>query len=218
MTHYGQTGSSIKSVEVSVAKLVVQQILKLICSAMSQPDEGATFSFITSQQIRRTQCSGKHCLQYVLLIAFSWQFRTELGKFITVLIFWMYVTLDGLLARFAGWGIRNIPKSFDWSIGSINIRPSWSSAYPSEIVVTHWTWHNPKSSRMAAFHSPYLLHVDRLSFRLDLNSIHSALRDRYTNPIKVHEISLEGVRFYAKRNKTDALNLWVALDLPDQVR
>ena len=141
-----------------------------------------------------------------------------LGSFLVVCVLWAYIALDGLLARLACWGINTIPKAFNWSIESISFRPSWSSAYPSEIIVTHWTWHNPRSPTPAtAFRSPYLLHVDRLAFRLDLWSVHCALRDHHSNPVKVHEISLEGVRFYAKRNKADALNLWMALDLPDQV-
>lgn len=174
---------------------------------------------VNLQHTRYVHHAGKRCLQYFLLLGFCWNFSIELGRYTLVNILLVYVTLDGLLARVAGWGISTTPKAFDWTLESISLRPSWNSAYPSEIIIAHWTWHNPQSSSpAAAFHSPYILHVDRLSIRLDLWSICWALRDHHTNPVKVHEISLEGVRFYAKRNKADALNLWVALDLPDQVR
>ena len=95
-----------------------------------------------------------HCLRYCFLIAFCLIFYAALGKLVVLSAFWIYVTIDGLLARLAGWGISTIPKSFDWTIESISVRPSWSSAYPTEIIVTHWTWHNPQpGTPSAAFSS-----------------------------------------------------------------
>lgn len=123
------------------------------------------------------------------------------------------------LGLLAGWGIGKTPKRFRWTIDRIRIRPSlsWAPGSWSEICIIGWTWHDPPAfctdwvERDLA--TGYILQIDRLTFRLELASVLAAVRHK--KAICVDKMHAEGVRFRTARNRRAELNLWAALDLPD---
>jgi len=135
---------------------------------------------------------------------------------IFVLLWTLYLSLDRLLGRLAGWAIGRTPKAFVWSIECVCVRPSlsWRPHAWSEIIVTDWTWHNPPGfSAGGEPESQYILKIDRLTLRLELASIYRAWQNH--EAVQVDMLLLEGVRLRTQRNEEAALNLWEALDLPD---
>lgn len=143
--------------------------------------------------------------------AFIYALRNFLRPIFAVLFFSLFFYSDVILARLATWGISKSPKHFEWTIESIAVRPSLFTGKKSEIVVAGWTWRNPPDFPQSEF----ILNVRRMTIELDLWSILDAIRDR--TAIRVAQIHLDGVDFFARRNAASgALNLWVALDLPDQ--
>jgi len=127
-----------------------------------------------------------------------------------VLLWALYLSLDRLLGRLAGWAIGRTPKAFRWTIECICVRPSfsWRPHAWSEVTIVNWTWHNPPG-----FEGADILHIDRLTLRLNLASIYRALR--HHDAVEVDMLLLEGVCFCTQRNEEAELNLWEALDLPD---
>lgn len=124
-----------------------------------------------------------------------------------------YVCHDVLLGNLAAWAIGRTPKAFRWTFGGIAVRPNFSFARDvwSELVVTNWTWHDPPGFEDVPGH---LLQIDRLTLRLELFSIYRAIRCR--RAVNVDLLILEGLHFRTRRNAEGALNLWTALDLPDE--
>mmetsp|Transcript_77601 Transcript_77601/g.179949 ORF Transcript_77601/g.179949 Transcript_77601/m.179949 type:complete len:622 (-) Transcript_77601:192-2057(-) len=141
---------------------------------------------------------------------------------ITFVLLWaLYVSLDRLLGRLAGWAIGRTPKAFQWSIECVCVRPSlsWRPHAWSEIIILNWTWHNPpgfsaSEEGVNEEGAPrYILQIDRLTLRLELASIYRALR--HHEAVQVDMLLLEGARLRLQRNSEANLNLWEALDLPD---
>lgn len=160
-----------------------------------------------------SQPRARYYAHLVIGVFVCYVFRGLLQQLVAATVLFCYTFQDVLLARLTVWCIGKCPKSFDWSIESISIRPSWwPSTRSSEIVVSGWTWHNPPGFRK----SPHLLYVRRMLLEIDLGSVLDAIRARNQNAIKIASIHLDGVAFRASRNVDDGLNLWVALDLPDQ--
>lgn len=153
---------------------------------------------------------GRWAKMIVLLMA-CYVLRGLVQQVVAAAVVFGYMFADKILAGLATWGISKTPKAFEWTIESISVRPSWWSSRPSEVVVSNWTWHNPPGFKKA----PYLLFVRRMVLEVELGSALSAVR-RKSGAVKVTTIHLDGVSFRAERNVDDALNLWVALDLPDQ--
>ncbi|CAK0882983.1 unnamed protein product, partial [Prorocentrum cordatum] len=128
------------------------------------------------------------------------------------------------LGMLAGWGIGKTPKRFWWTIDRIRVWPSlsWDPGCWSEICVVGWTWHNPPGFRHGACRdrgsewdsaTDYILQIDRLTLRLELGSVLAAVRRK--KAICVDKLHIEGLRFRTVRNREAELNLWAALDLPD---
>lgn len=139
----------------------------------------------------------------------------------------LLVNLDTLLGRLASWAIGLIPQRYRWTIERIRIHPNWGAICKgtdswSDVVVSNWTWHNPDGfdddddcspgSKPAA--GPrYVLQIDELTIRLKLSTIYAAVRDHKS--IEIALLRVDGLRFNTQRNQRGALNLWRALDLPD---
>ncbi|KAJ1451667.1 hypothetical protein M885DRAFT_529278 [Pelagophyceae sp. CCMP2097] len=147
----------------------------------------------------------------LVVLSLCYVFRTALA--LALFLIWLY--LDQLLGLLASWAMKDLcPKHFHWKISYILIRPNLfaGASCPAEIVFGDWTWYNPIEFDN---HSPYILHINKITFTLDFHSLYTTLRGR-TPAINVHSVVVDGLDFHAERNKEDALNLWVALDLPDQ--
>lgn len=167
----------------------------------------------TQSPLSRSQPQARPYVHLVIGLCMCYVFRGLLQQVVAATILFCYAFQDVLLARLTVWCVAKCPKSFDWSIESISIRPSWwPSTRSSEIVISSWTWHNPPGFKT----SPHLLYVRRMLLEIDLGSVLDAIRARNQNAIKISNIHIDGVAFRASRNVDDALNLWVALDLPDQ--
>jgi hypothetical protein len=123
----------------------------------------------------------------------------------------LYASLDILLGHVASWAIGKTPKAFKWTIERICVRPSFSWHSWSEVAIIGWTWHNPRG--FEDDEANYILQIDRLTLRCDLRSFYYAIRDHQS--VVVDLLKIDGVRFKTQRNNDAALNLWEALDLPD---
>jgi len=130
----------------------------------------------------------------------------------------LYLNADVLLGRVACWAIGRIPQAYRWTIERISIRPAWSELDAwSEIVVSNWTWHNPlgfddDDDPMATGHR-FLLQIDELKLRLKLSSLRGAFTEHRS--LEIAFMRVEGLRFNTTRNSRGSLNMWQALDLPD---
>lgn len=123
--------------------------------------------------------------------------------------------LDRALGRLAGWGMAKTPKAFLWTIDCIKVRPNfnwWAKDSWSEIIVCGWTWHNPAGFNRGGKTS-YILKIEKMTLRLELLSIVRAIRHKQA--VKVDLLLVEGLHFKTQKNEASLLNLWEALDLPD---
>lgn len=123
--------------------------------------------------------------------------------------------LDRCLGWLVGWAMAKTPKRFLWTMDQVKIRPSfsWAADAWSEITVVNWTWHNPHNFGVVG-EEAYILQIDRVTLRLDLLSVYAAIRHRQA--VSIDLVLVEGLRFRATRNQEAELNLWEALDLPDE--
>jgi len=104
-------------------------------------------------------------------------------------------------------------KNIVWSIERVCIRPSfhsWQSG-SSKIIVMNFTWHNPLG--FGTDDDSYIMKINCMTFNLTLWSIWKAVRCKQA--IDIELLMVEGLRFKTQRNELSALNLWEALDLPD---
>ena len=127
--------------------------------------------------------------------------------------YWVWCRAPALLGRLAAFGMTKTPNSFDWAIGwiAVSLAPP-ASGRPSRVTVGDWTWRNPAGFPAGG----YVLRVERLEIEFDLVSVWRAIFDRHGHAIEISELHIKGCHFTAARNTQDALNLMVALNLPDQ--
>mmetsp|Transcript_19717 Transcript_19717/g.35701 ORF Transcript_19717/g.35701 Transcript_19717/m.35701 type:complete len:631 (-) Transcript_19717:65-1957(-) len=135
---------------------------------------------------------------------------------LTVTALLLHLNSARVLAWLVCWGISKTPKKFRWSIRRVFIRARFETQDSdwSMIIMEGWTWHNPPGfSEHDEINESYILQCDRLVAHLKLRSIVNAVTNH--GSIDIDMLELHGFRFNAQANEKGTINLWKAIDLPD---
>mmetsp|Transcript_48400 Transcript_48400/g.113271 ORF Transcript_48400/g.113271 Transcript_48400/m.113271 type:complete len:629 (+) Transcript_48400:30-1916(+) len=132
---------------------------------------------------------------------------------LTLSLFLLHLNSGKVLAWLVCWAIAQTPKKFRWTIRRVFLRArleredsDWSM-----IIMEGWTWHNPPGFSDES--ESYILECDRFVAYLKLSSIYDAVTKH--GSIAIDMLELHGFRFNAQANERGTINLWKAIDLPD---